>query len=86
MDTSISITYAGKNYSFTVGDIVVDTNHNGFWNLGEKMIFPFTYDLNNLSKYDDIDVMSVDTESNSIQFLGSVEFHPVVDLESNVRQ
>lgn len=80
LDTSISITYAGKNYSFTVGDIVVDANHNGFWNLGEKMIFPFTYDLNNLSKYDDIDVMSVDTESNSIQFLGSIEFHPVVDL------
>lgn len=85
LDTRISIAYAGKNYSFTVGDIIIDTNHNGFWNLGEKMIFPFTYDLNNLSKYDDIDVMSVDTESNSIQFLGSVEFQPVVDLGLTMR-
>jgi hypothetical protein len=79
-DTSISLRIGGKNYVYKVGDILIDTNHNGLWNLGEKMIFPFTYDLNNLSKYSTIDVMAVDKGSNSIQFFGSVELHPVVDL------
>ena len=79
-DTSISLALAGKKYSYTVGDILIDDNNNGFWNLGEKMVFPFTYDLNNLSKYDTIDVVSVDKDSNSIQFFGSVELHPRVDL------
>jgi uncharacterized protein YegL len=80
LDTSISISYGGKNYKFRIGDIVVDDNHNGFWNLGERLIFPFTYDLKNLSKYDAINLTAVDKESNSIQFLGSIKFHPVVDL------
>jgi uncharacterized protein YegL len=84
LDTSISIAYGGKKYSFIAGDIVVDENHNGFWNIGEKMIFPFTYDLSNLSKYDNIDIMSVDKTSNSIQFLGVVELRPVVDLDLKV--
>lgn len=79
-DTSISFALGGKKYSYTVGDILVDENHDGFWNLGEKMVFPFTYDLNNLDKYNTIDVMSVDKDSNSIQFLGSVKLKPVVDL------
>ncbi len=79
-DTSISFAIGGKNYYYTVGEVLVDENHNGFWDLGEKMIFPFTYDLNNLSKYDTIDVMSVDKGSNSIQFLGSVLLQPEVDL------
>jgi hypothetical protein len=79
-DTSISLALAGKKYNYTIGDILVDTNHNGFWDLGEKLVFPFTYDMNNLSKYNTIDVMSVDKDSNSIQFFGSVELNPVVDL------
>lgn len=79
-DTSISLALGGKKYNYTIGDIVEDTNHNGFWNLGEKLVFPFTYDLNNLSKYNTIDVTSVDKDSNSIQFFGSVKLHPIVDL------
>jgi uncharacterized protein YegL len=79
-NTSISLEIGGKKYNYTVGDILIDENHNGLWNLGEKMIFPFSYDLNNLDKYSTIDVIAVDKDSNSIQFLGSVELHPVVDL------
>ena len=81
LDTNLSFAYSGKNYTYTVGEILIDDNHNGLWNLGEKIIFPFTYDLNNLSKDTSIDMMAVDIESNSIQFLGSFEPHPIVDLE-----
>jgi hypothetical protein len=80
-DTNVSFAYAGKNYSYKISDILTDDNHNGFWDLGEKIIFPFTYDLENLSEYHTIDVMSVEKETNSIQFVGSVTPHPVVDLK-----
>ena len=79
-DTSISLALGGKKYNYTVGDILEDTNHNGFWNLGERLVFPYTYNLSNLDKYNTIDVMTVDKNSNSIQFFGSVQLHPIVDL------
>jgi hypothetical protein len=81
LNTSISFAIGGKKYNYTVGDIVGDKNHDGCWSLGEKAVFPFTYDLNNLSKYKTIDVMTVDKNSNSIQLIGSVPLHPVVDLQ-----
>ncbi|VVB60423.1 Uncharacterised protein [uncultured archaeon] len=80
-NTDVSFTYAGKKYNYKVSDVLTDTNHNGFWDIGEKITFPFTYDLENLSDYQTIDIMATDKESNSIQFLGSVTPHPVVDLK-----
>jgi uncharacterized protein YegL len=79
-DASISFTVAGKKENYTFSDCLIDDNNNGFWDLGEKMVFPFKYDLNNLSKYNTIDVLSVDKESNSIQLWGSIPLHPIVDL------
>jgi Domain of unknown function DUF11/von Willebrand factor type A domain len=79
-NTSISLALGGKKYNYTVGSILEDTNHDGCWDLGERLVFPYTYDLSNLDKYNTIDVMTVDKNSNSIQFLGSVQLHPIVDL------
>jgi len=80
LDTNIAFTLAGKNYKFTVADLLIDQNHNNLWDLGERIIFPFKYDLYNLSKYQIIDIQAIDKESNSIQLLGSVDLHPASDL------
>lgn len=50
------------------------------YGIGERIIFPFKYDLYNLSKYKTIDIQAIDKESNSIQLLGSVDLHPACDL------
>lgn len=79
-DTNISFTLGGIKYKFTVGELLVDQNHNNLWNLGERLVFPFKYDLYNLSEYRTIDLQAIDKQSNSIQLLGSIDLHPVCDL------
>jgi hypothetical protein len=85
LDTNISFNIGSKKYFFKVGDLLIDQNHDNLWNLGESCVFPFKYDINNLSEFKTIDVNAIDKDSNSIQLLGSIDLHPICDLGVSAR-
>ena len=79
LDTKISIEIAGIEYNGAVSNWLNDKNNNDKWNLGERMTFPFEYNLSRLGQYRDVDVSAVDEESNSIVLTGPIELNPVSD-------
>jgi len=79
LDTKISIAIAGIEYNGMVSNWLNDKNNNDEWNLGERMTFPFEYNLSRLGQYRDVDVTAVDDESNSIVLTGPIELNPVSD-------
>ena len=80
LDAKLSITIVGDTNNTEVGDWLNDENNNGKWNLGERLIFPFEYNLSRLGEYRKVDVMAVDDETNSIVLTGPIELHPVSDV------
>ena len=79
-DTSTSFTIADTENRVLIKDYLIDENTNGLWDFGERMVYPFEYDVNNLLAYDEIDVMTVDEEANSIILMGPLNLHPMSDI------
>jgi hypothetical protein len=80
LNSDFSIEIAGVEYNGFVGDWLKDVNDNGVWNLGERMQFPFEYDLYRLGEYDEADIQVVDKDANSIVFMGPIDLRPVSDV------
>ena len=62
----ISFTIAGEKRSYLIEDYLNDTNSNGKWDLGEKILYNFIVDLDHLDQYEFIDVQAIDGISNAI--------------------
>jgi len=86
LGTPVSFAIAGETFDVQVGDLLIDENYDNRWSLGERMVFPFEYDVYNLRNYLDIDITAVNQEGNEIVLKGPVELHPVSDIgiEMNV--
>lgn len=80
LDTEISITVGGIKYEGPVGNWLDDKNDDGVWNIGESMLFSFGYNLSRLGEYQEVDIMAIDTWSNSVIFMGPIELKPVSDV------
>ncbi|MBN2065717.1 MAG: DUF11 domain-containing protein [Candidatus Thermoplasmatota archaeon] len=81
LDTTVPITIAGETLlrngkTPTVRDLLVDTNGDGLWNIGERLVCTFTYDPAKL----EADVMAIDVESNSLVLIGTLDIHPESDV------
>ena len=79
LDTKFNIIIAGIEYKGTVEDWLNDDNDDGEWNLGERMLFQFEYDLSHLGEYRNADVTAINVDSNSIVLHGPIELNPVSD-------
>ena len=86
LDTQVILKIAGDEYSDLVGNYLEDTNNDNRWNIGERMIYPFQYDLSKLRNYTVIDIVAINKEGNEIVLKGPVELFPVSDIgiEMNV--
>jgi len=80
LDTEISITIAGVEYSGVVENWLNDKNDDGAWNIGERMLFSFEYNLSRLGDYQEVDITAVDTQSDSVIFMGPIDLKPVSDV------
>lgn len=81
LETEVPITIAGEKLLIdgrtpTVGDLLIDSNGDGLWNIGERLVYKFTYDLSKL----DADVMAIDVESNSLVLMGTIDIQPECDI------
>ena len=80
LNTPVSFILAGEKFDVLVGDLLIDENYDNRWSLGERMVFPFVYNVYNLRNYLDIDITAVNREGNEIVLKGPVELHPVSDI------
>jgi FlaG/FlaF family flagellin (archaellin) len=80
LDTEISITIGGIKYKGPVGNWLDDKNDDGVWNIGERMLFSFEYNLSRLGEYQEVDITAVDTQSDSVIFMGPIDLKPVSDI------
>ena len=80
LNSPVSFIIAGEKFDVLVGDLLIDENYDNRWSLGERMVFPFEYNVYNLRNYLDIDITAVNRDGNEIVLKGPVELHPVSDI------
>jgi len=80
LDTEISITIAGVEYRGAIENWLNDKNDDGVWNIGERMLFSFEYNLSRLGEYREVDITAIDTKSDSVIFMGPIDLNPVSDI------
>ena len=67
-----------------VDELLDDTNNDGLWNIGERLIKPFEYNLSIINEYTASDFVAVHEIDNCIVFMGPVSFNPVSDVSVKI--
>ncbi len=76
LDTKVTIDIQNEKVLKTVGELLIDTNEDNQWNIGERLAYPFGYSLNS----SEADVISIDVEGNKIILLGTLDIYPECDV------
>ena len=75
LDTELLI--GGPKNSFIVRDFLDDeSKSDGVWNIGERIVYPFEYNISCTQ----VEIMTVDIESNSLVLVGTLDIHPECDV------
>jgi hypothetical protein len=81
LDTEIRFTIGGEEHDIIVRDnLDYADSANGKWDLGERVIIPFEYDIDDLDNYTEAEVTAVEGVTNSLAFIGTIELHPKSDI------
>lgn len=75
LETKILIDIENAN-DLTVGELLIDTNGDGQWNIGERLAYEFNYNISQL----EADVISIDVGGNKIILQGTLDISPGCDL------
>ncbi|MCJ7571137.1 MAG: VWA domain-containing protein [Candidatus Thermoplasmatota archaeon] len=85
LDTEITINMGIKNETVLVRNYLdADAIKDGEWNIGERVIYPFSYNLSNIRSYFTPYIHVTDIDSNSLVFIGTLDVYPETDLEINI--
>jgi len=77
LDTEILIGGSDDANSFFVRDFLDDESKSDeVWNIGERIVYPFEYNISCTQ----VEIMTVDTESNSLILIGTLDIHPECDV------
>jgi hypothetical protein len=76
LDTKIEIVTPDEKVSKTVGELLIDTNNNNHWNIGERLAYPFDFSSNPY----EADVISIDVDGNKVILLGTLNLYPGCDI------
>ena len=81
LDTAITIKMDIENETFLVGNYLdEDAIKDGEWNIGEKVIFPLPFTIDNIQNYFASYIHVADKESNSLVFIGTLDVYPRTDI------
>jgi len=81
LDTKITLNMGIKNDTFLVKDYLdAESIKDGKWNIGEKVIYPLSYNIHNIQNHFTADVTVADIESNSLDFIAALDVYPTTDL------
>jgi len=65
------------NRTPTARDLLDDVSkEDGVWNIGERIVYPFEYNISCTQ----VEIMTVDIESNSLVLMGTLNIHPECDV------
>ena len=85
LDTMITIKMEIENETFSIRDYLdVDAKEDGEWNIGEKVIFPLPFTIQNIQDYFASYIHVADIESNSLVFIGTLDVYPETDIGINI--
>jgi hypothetical protein len=76
LDTEIQIDTGTGPVDRTVGELLVDSNGDGHWNIGEKLLYPFNYSLSQTKA----NVTAVDIAGNRLVLTGDLDIRPECDI------
>jgi len=82
--TWIKIVLPDEEVNARIDTLLNDTNNDGLWNIGERLIKPFEYNLSRIDEYTSSDIIAVHEIDNSIIFMGPVSFSPVSDVSVSI--
>jgi len=81
LDTQITIRMDIENETFTVGNYMdPDALSDGEWNIGEKIVYPLPFTIENIRSYMKSYIHVADVESNSLVFMGTLDVYPETDM------
>ncbi len=82
LDTTFTLTMSTGNMTFVVQDYLDEQSQkNGFWDIGESIIYPLSFNISNIRSYFAASLTTVDRESNSLIFIGTLDVYPKTDLK-----
>jgi len=77
LDTKITLHTKIKNDTFLVQQYLdTDALQDGEWNIGERMIYPFSYNISTIRSYFASDLQIADLDSNSLVFVATLDVYP----------
>lgn len=82
--TWIKIVLPDEEVRVRVDELLEDSNNDGLWNIGERLIEPFEYNLSIINEYTSSDIVAVHEVDNCIIFMGPVSFNPVSDVSVEI--
>jgi uncharacterized repeat protein (TIGR01451 family) len=82
LDTTITVNMGViANETFLVKQYLdADAKQNGEWNIGERVIYPFSYTIQNIQSRFVSNLHIADIESNSLVFIATLDVYPETDL------
>lgn len=80
LDTRVEIVIQNEKTLKTVGELLIDTNEDNQWNIGERLAYPFQYSINQL----EADVISIDVDGNKVILLGTLDVYPECDIGTKI--
>jgi len=81
LDTRITLTIDNINETFLVKKYLdADAIKDGEWNIGERVIYPFSYNISTIRNYFTAHLDIADIESNSLVFIATLDVYPETDL------
>jgi len=81
LDTAVTLNMIINNETFLVKNYLdAKALLDGEWNIGEKVIYPFPFNLSNIQNYFTASLHVADKESNSLVFIGGFDVYPETDL------
>ena len=81
LDTEITIDMDTDDETFLVKNYLdSDAKKDGVWNIGERVIYPLNFTIQNIRNYFASYIHIADIDSNSLVFLGTLDVYPETDL------
>lgn len=85
LDTAITIKMNIENETFIIKNYLDEkAKEDGEWNIGEKVIYPLPFTLQNIQDYLTSYIHIADVESNSLVFMGTLDVYPETDIGINI--
>jgi uncharacterized repeat protein (TIGR01451 family) len=81
LDTAITLDMGIIDETFLVGDYLdAKSVDDGKWNIGERVVYPFSYNLDNIRNHFAAYLHVADKNSNSLVFVGTQDVYPTTDI------